>query len=105
MPCSLPFQREAGIHTSKRMSESFDGLMLPATRQSAGTVSVAPAGVLNGPAATDSAVVIVVLGSVRDVRLSHVAGRALPADCAPSVEAIAITDTERPNARIRRITG
>src|SRR4030095_6508202 len=62
------------------MSESVVGLTVAATRQNAGTflyeAGIGSAGGLagvNAPAATELATVIVVFGSFRLVRLSHVA--------------------------------
>src|SRR4051812_30971940 len=59
------------------MSESLDGLMLPATRQNAGTLaSAGPAGGVNDPAATSAAVAMVIRGEASAVRLSQVAAEA-----------------------------
>ncbi len=56
------------------MSESLDGFSVAATRQNAGKlISVALNGVVNEPAGTACAIVIVVFGSESDARLSHVA--------------------------------
>src|SRR5580692_4852797 len=71
-PTNFPFQPDSGIQTSKRMSESAVGRMVPATRQNAGSAATftggppgppAGPGSLNAPAATSVASVIVVLGS------------------------------------------
>ena len=85
VPSSFPFQASAaGNHTSILMFDSGVGFSVATTRQNAGTVSdggAAPAracapGSVNGPAGTAVADVIVVSGSARLVRLSHVAGAA-----------------------------
>src|SRR5438093_7570113 len=80
---SLPFQTDAGSHTSILMSESLDGVNVAATRQNAGRSrkacaaaagEAAPptrAGGVNAPASTTCASVIVVFSSVRDAKLSH----------------------------------
>src|SRR5947199_2456745 len=58
----------AGIHNSKWTS----GVMVPATRQNAGTLTAArAAGGVNGPAATVCARVIVTPGRLSDVRRSQ----------------------------------
>src|SRR5437879_2696919 len=83
LPCPwyLPFQPEAGSHTSILMSESLDGLTSATTRQKAGTSlnigipDSAPAGT-NAPAATVLAEMIVVSASFRTVNLSQVAAKA-----------------------------
>src|SRR5262245_39078159 len=75
---NLPFQFDAGNHTSILMSESGVGFTEAATRQNAGrSLNGAPpprppppAGA-NAPAATDCASVIVVSGSFSEARLSH----------------------------------
>src|SRR6185503_9608792 len=87
----LPFHPSDGIHTSILMSESDDGASVAAMRQCAGSISGgaagapprpagAPAGAggpparpgcTNGPAATTSAIVIVVLDSFSDFRSAH----------------------------------
>ena len=41
MPMNLPFQSDAGIHTSNLIAESGDGVMVPATRQNAGKSAAA----------------------------------------------------------------
>src|SRR5262245_58018166 len=73
----LPFQPDAGIHTSILISESLVGFNVAATRQNSGTSlkaaaprAPAPGGV-NWPAATVCTVVTVVLGSEKDLRLSQ----------------------------------
>src|SRR5438046_1196783 len=85
VPSSFPFQPSAaGSHTSILMCDSGVGFTVAATRQKAGTVSdggAAPArpwapGSVKGPAGTAVADVIVVSGSARLARLSHVAGAA-----------------------------
>src|SRR5436853_7834165 len=84
---NFPFQLEAGNHTSILMSESGVGFTVAAIRQKAGrSLNCAPpprppppAGA-KAPAATAWAEVMVVPGSLSDVRLSHgaaEAGRAL----------------------------
>src|SRR5262245_50213316 len=78
---NLPFQLDAGSHSSILMSESAVGLSVAATRQNAGRSANGlppprPPGCENAPAATASAAVIVAFGSAADARLSHVAARA-----------------------------
>src|SRR2546426_8052355 len=80
---NLPFQPDAGIQTSILMSESLDGFSVAATRQNpgrsrkacaaAGAAAAPTAGIggVNAPGSTPCASVIVVLGSVRDAKLSH----------------------------------
>ena len=73
-PCILPFQFNNGIQTSNLMSESFDGLILPATRHAvAGTRMDWPVGGWNWPTGTEVAMVSVVCGNFSDARLSQVA--------------------------------
>src|SRR5260221_14559596 len=71
-PTNLPFQPASGIHTSKRISESAVGRIVPAIRQNAGSAAkfvdgpTGPppaAGSLSAPAGTSAASVMVVLGS------------------------------------------
>src|SRR6202049_3150350 len=81
---NFPFQPDACIQTSILMSESVDGFSVAATRQNAGRsltactkavgAGVPPAamGIVNAPASTARASVIVVFGSASDARLSHV---------------------------------
>src|SRR5215471_2969361 len=82
MPMNLPFQPDTGIHTSNLMSESFVGLISPATRQNAGRLSKGGPGksmgfaVVNVPAGWDFAKTIVVWGSASVARLSQVAAHA-----------------------------
>src|SRR6185436_14557425 len=75
VPRNLPFQVSAGgSQTSIRMFDSGVGLSVAATRQKAGTViagALALAFGLNGPAATASAVVMVVSCSLRPLSASH----------------------------------
>src|SRR5215469_8446386 len=79
MPMNLPFQPEAGIQTSNLMSESGVGLTSTATRQNAGRLVNGGPGILVGlggvnvPAGSTLARVMVVSGSARVARLSHVA--------------------------------
>src|SRR5438874_8958811 len=76
---NLPFQSSAaGIHNSISMWESADGVSTMAARQYAGSISggavgapARPTGARNGPAGTDSAAVIVTLGSLSDFKLSQ----------------------------------
>jgi hypothetical protein len=72
---NFPFHPSKGSHTSNRISESFVGLAVAATRQKAGSLSYAgfatmPSGNglsgLNEPAGTVTARVIVVFGSARE---------------------------------------
>src|SRR5213593_4139490 len=75
---NLPFQFDAGSHTSILMSESGVGFTVAATRQNAGRSPNCaapprpppPAGA-NAPAATDCANVMVVSESLSPARLSH----------------------------------
>src|SRR5579872_887910 len=79
MPWNLPFQPDAGIHTSNWIFESAAGLMTPATRQNAGTLlSAPPSGGVKSPATTDAAVLIVVLARAsvdKPSQLAAAAGR------------------------------
>src|SRR6478672_3457100 len=79
MPCSLPFHPETGSQTSSLMSESELGLASATTRQNAGRLLYrdersAPlkgaGGLLNVPAATFCASVIVALGIFAAIRRS-----------------------------------
>src|SRR5262245_51939863 len=77
MPWNLPFHPEAGIQTSNWISESAEGLMLPATRQNSGiSGSGCPAGGVKLPAGESVAEAIAVCGRASDARLSHVAAPA-----------------------------
>src|SRR5215831_16861427 len=76
-PWYLPFQPATGIHTSILMSESLAGLISAVTRQRAGaSLNTAGFGAglgsSNAPAATTCADVMVVSGSLRALKLSHV---------------------------------
>src|ERR1039457_2507015 len=72
-PWNLPFQLEAGIQTSKWISESDEGLITPATRQNAGRLDMAlPLGGVKLPAGTDSARVMDVAGRSSLFRVSQV---------------------------------
>ena len=63
-PANLPFHFSSGSHTSNRICDSALGVMTPATRQNGGRLATgAPAGGVNDPPVTASAVVIVVLDS------------------------------------------
>src|ERR1700719_2034306 len=80
---NLPFQSEAGNHTSKRISESGLGRMTPARRQNAGSLSRGlPEGGVNLPAGTACAVVRVVFGSFTPLRLAQSAAWPARADAA-----------------------
>src|SRR4029077_13357987 len=69
---NLPFQSEAGNHTSKRISESAVGRITPARRQNAGSLSMGlPDGGVNLPAGTACTVVTVVFGSLAPLRLAQ----------------------------------
>lgn len=65
--CNLPFQPDAGSHTSMLMAESGVGVSVAATRQKAGTARVGAAspGGVKGPASTGRVSVIVAPG--RDI--------------------------------------
>jgi hypothetical protein len=82
-PWNLWFQPEAGSQASKRIFESAEGVIIPATRQNAGRLSIAlsPGGV-NDPAGTAWAAVIFVSGSVSAARLSHATGDRAAANAA-----------------------
>src|SRR5579863_5176901 len=81
-----PVQPVCGSQTSNLISESLVGLMLPATRQKGTGIGFDPAaarGGVNAPAASDCAIVIVVLGSLRLARPSQlIANTGLPANAA-----------------------
>jgi hypothetical protein len=99
---NFPFQPDAGIQTSILMSESVDGFSVAATRQNAGRplaactkvagAGVPPAaiGIVNAPASTARASVIVVFGSASDARLSHVWPAAWAATGAATSSAVAV---------------
>src|ERR1700677_3137083 len=79
-PWNFPFHPSDGSQTSILMSESLLGRKVAATRQKAGRLlgetgdgMNPPPGMLNAPAATVCASVMVVSGSARDARLSQVA--------------------------------
>src|SRR6516165_2255311 len=77
VPMYLPFQPEYGIQTSILMFESDVGVKVAATRQNAGKLSkTGPPGTANFPVRTNWAVVIAVSGSLKVVRLAHVAATA-----------------------------
>src|SRR5271166_5280862 len=77
MPSNFPFQPVLGIHTSISMSESGDGLIMPATRQNAGRPLMAPLpGGVKDPAGTAWAVFTVRLGRLSLARESQLAGAA-----------------------------
>src|SRR5262245_7754485 len=81
MPWNLPFQFELGSQTSNLISESFVGLITPATRQKAGKSlygAAEPVVGVNAPGATGCAAVIVVLGSFNSASPSHVAAETEP---------------------------
>src|SRR5215469_7528189 len=67
--CNLPFQFSAGSQTSKLIADVGVGFSRPWTWQKAGSSSARalprPAGMANGPAATDLTSVIVVFASER----------------------------------------
>src|SRR5579863_655503 len=90
MPSNLLFQPELGIQTSNSMSESADGLMVPATRQNAGRFAMAglPGGV-KVPAGTASAVLMVVLGRFSLASASQLVGAA-SIEKAPSASRLAM---------------
>src|ERR1700678_787950 len=84
VPRNLPFQPDAGIHTSILISESLLGRAVAEMRQNAGRSlkfgpgapgkgGGVPAGRMNWPAGTDSASVMVVFGMASDFKLSQVA--------------------------------
>src|ERR1035441_10317058 len=66
-PSNFPFQPELGIHTSKPMFESADGLMSPVTLQKAGRLATTnlPPGGVELPAGIDPALAMDAPGSVR----------------------------------------
>jgi hypothetical protein len=74
---SFPFHPDVGSHTSILMSESDDGVSVPAIRQKEGrrlnggaAVPVLPGGV-NPPAGTGWAMVIVVCGNASDANVAQ----------------------------------
>src|SRR5580704_16727685 len=78
-PWNLPFHPSDGSQTSILMSESLLGRKVAATRQKAGRLlgetgdgMNPPPGIVNAPAATVCASVMVVSGSAKDARLSQV---------------------------------
>src|SRR5437016_6980350 len=77
----LPFQPDSGIHTSNWMCESLVGVANAATRQKSGrfVIGVEEPGGVNDPPVTDSAVVIVVLGSVRFAKFEQESAAAVGA--------------------------
>src|SRR5262249_53584931 len=79
-PSKRPFQPEAGSHASKRISESEEGLIVPATLQKAGRFGIGrPPGGGKDPAGTASASVMDVWASESFARLSQGAAMALAA--------------------------
>src|SRR5580704_4981673 len=100
---NFPFQPDAGIQTSILMSESRDGFSVAATRQNAGRPLTActkavgaggppeAMGIVNAPASTARASVIVVFGSASDARLSQVWPAAWVATGAATISAAAVT--------------
>src|SRR5580765_2058425 len=68
---NLPFQFSTGSQSSISIWESEEGFSTAATRQRAGTAVCALPPERMGPAAADSAAVIVVFASVSDLRCSH----------------------------------
>src|SRR6185369_6883863 len=98
---NLPFQF-SGSQTSILMSESALGFSVAATRQSAGTVRTTsgglgrvrplggggggPFGGVKTPAGTDSAIVIVALGSEMDFRFEHGVGAARAAQASKTAK-------------------
>ena len=79
--CRFPFHPDSGSQTSILISESLTGVIVAATRQNAGRFRKAapclpfpPArpGGMKAPAATVSAMVMVVFLSFSEVKLSHV---------------------------------
>src|SRR3954465_9925874 len=94
-PTNLPFQFAAGIQTSKRMSESDVGRIVPPTRQKAGNreyaaggapgpPAPAPAGGVNAPAGTVCATVISVWASSSPLSSSHPAAWAVEKAARPA---------------------
>src|ERR1035437_3148357 len=104
---SLPFQPDAGIHTSILISESVEGVNVAVTRQNAGRrlncaaegcppVSAPPgAGSAKAPAATLFADVIFVPGGERLARLSQ--------DAAVAAEALNVSIASRTKKKARTI--
>src|SRR5437667_5101908 len=107
-PMNLPFQSVAGIQTSNLMSESFVGLISPATRQKAGKLSNGGPGNANGlgganvPAGSDFATVIVVSGRFSAARLSQVAAPADGARKTHAATAMALSASRSPRKKIVR---
>src|SRR5882762_5804839 len=100
---NFPFQFAAGIQSSILMSESSDGVSVAVTLQNARGALIAcaapapPPGVagVNAPASTARASVIVTLGTVSDVRPSHVA----VASSGPPFISAASSSAHKPPAR------
>src|SRR4051812_20298898 len=72
-PWNLPFQPEAGSHTSTWISESADGFKTIATRQNSTATWTGFSPTVTEPAATDCAIVMAVFGSWSELMLAQVA--------------------------------
>src|SRR6058998_1255773 len=71
-PWNLPFQPDAGSHTSSLISESLDGFSTSETRQNAAVTSIGRlSGGVNEPAATDCALEMTALGNATLARSSQ----------------------------------
>ena len=71
-PWNLPFQPDAGSHTSSLISESLDGFSTSETRQNAAVTSIGRlSGGVNEPAATDYALEMAALGNATLARSSQ----------------------------------
>src|SRR5213083_559764 len=71
-PWNLPFQPDAGSHTSSLISESLDGFSTSETRQNAAVTSIGRlSGGVNEPAATDCALEMAALGNATLARSSQ----------------------------------
>src|SRR5213596_538483 len=71
-PWNLPFQPDAGSHTSSLMSESLDGLRTSETRQNAAVTSIGRlSGGVNEPAATDCAQEVAAKAGKAEITISR----------------------------------
>src|ERR1700688_4445173 len=99
-PMNLPFQPTAGIHTSILISESELGRIVAATRQKAGSCRNAVCcpglrlGSVKAPAATASALLMVVVGKESADKPSQPAPKA--AGIVTRSASIKVVDTEPP---------
>src|SRR5688572_20553896 len=98
---NLPFQPDAGSHSSILMSDSLVGVSVAATRQNAGRSANGlapprPPGWVKAPAPTGWAIVTAPLLSLAVARLSHVAAAAArPSNISSAAHAAVTTRAER----------